>query len=50
MKFIDECSFINKEYAKINLGVLSNDDLDLEKIKQKYIEAEFNYNFNQILK
>ena len=33
MKFIDECSFINKEYAKINLGVLSNDDLDLEKIK-----------------
>ena len=46
MKFIDECSFFNKEYAKINLGVLSNDDLDLEQIKQKYIEAEFNYNFN----
>ena len=26
--------------------MLSNDDLDLEQIKQKYIEAEFNYNFN----
>ena len=36
IKFIDECSFINKEYAKINLGVLSNDHLDLEKIKKIY--------------
>ena len=33
IKFIDECSFINKEYAKINLGDGSNDHLDLEKKK-----------------
>ena len=46
IKFIDKCSFINKEYAKINLGVLSNDHLDLKQIKQKYIDAEFNYNLN----
>ena len=32
IKFIDECSFINKEYAKINLGVIKKNQMMIMKV------------------